>query len=56
VKSDNLMFTNAVAAVGVLANALAAQAATVNRERALRAIAGINHAIASEPTVVGPTG
>jgi DNA-binding MurR/RpiR family transcriptional regulator len=55
VKSDNLMFTNAVAAVGVLANALAAQAATVNRERALHAIAGINHAIASESTVVGPT-
>ena len=42
--------------MSVLANALAAQAAGVNRERALHAIAGINRVIASEPTVLGPDG
>lgn len=52
VKSDNLMFTNAVAAVTVLFNALAAHIATIDRVTALAAISGINRVLAEEPTVL----
>lgn len=52
VKSDNMMFTNAVAAVTVLFNALAAHISTIDRSKALAAISGINRVLADEPTVL----
>lgn len=52
VKSDNMMFTNAVAAVTVLINALATQIATVHREEALAALARINKVLSEDADVL----
>jgi DNA-binding MurR/RpiR family transcriptional regulator len=54
VKSDNLMFTNAVAAVTVLFNALSAAIATSHRERALEAFAHINRVLAGDANLLPP--
>jgi DNA-binding MurR/RpiR family transcriptional regulator len=48
VKSDNMMFTNAVAAVTVLLNALATQIAASHREEALAALAQINRVMTED--------
>jgi DNA-binding MurR/RpiR family transcriptional regulator len=48
VKSDNMMFTNAVAAVTVLINALATQIAASHREEALAALAQINRVMTED--------
>ncbi|MEJ2189043.1 MAG: MurR/RpiR family transcriptional regulator [Acidobacteriota bacterium] len=53
VKSDNMMFTNAVASVTVLLNALATQIATSHREETLAALARINRVLADDRDVVG---
>jgi DNA-binding MurR/RpiR family transcriptional regulator len=45
VKSDNMMFTNAVAAVTVLINALATEIAATHREEALAALSQINRVL-----------
>jgi hypothetical protein len=47
-----MMFTNAVAAVTVLFNGLAAHISTIDRAGALAAISGINRVLAEEPTVL----
>lgn len=52
VKSDNTMFTNAVAAITVLFNALAAEIAASHRERALDAIAHINRVLDEDSDVM----
>jgi DNA-binding MurR/RpiR family transcriptional regulator len=52
VKSDNVMFTNAVAAVTVLFNALAADIATRHRDQALEAFAHINRVLGEAADVV----
>ena len=54
VKSDNVMFTNAVAAVTVLFNALAAEIANRHRDHALEAFAHINRVL-GEATDVMPS-
>jgi DNA-binding MurR/RpiR family transcriptional regulator len=54
VKSDNVMFTNAVAAVTVLFNALAAEIATRHREQALDAFAHINRVLGEASDVIPP--
>jgi DNA-binding MurR/RpiR family transcriptional regulator len=48
VKSDNMMFTNAVAAVTVLINALATQIAATHREEALAALSQINRVMTED--------
>jgi len=48
VKSDNMMFTNAVAAVTVLINALATEIATSHREEALAALSQINRVLTED--------
>ena len=48
VKSDNMMFTNAVAAVTVLINALATEIATSHREVALAALSQINRVLSED--------
>lgn len=48
VKSDNMMFTNAVAAVTVLINALATEIATTHREEALAALSQINRVLTED--------
>jgi hypothetical protein len=48
VKSDNMMFTNAVAAVTVLINALATQIAATHREEVLAALAQINRVMTED--------
>jgi DNA-binding MurR/RpiR family transcriptional regulator len=52
VKTDNLLFTNAVAAVTVLFNALAAAIATSHRERALAAFAHINRVLEGDASLL----
>ena len=52
VKSDNVMFTNAVAAVTVLFNALAAEIATGHQEQALQAFAHINRVLGEAADVM----
>ena len=52
VKSDNTMFTNAVAAITVLFNALAAEIAASHRERALEAFAHINRVLDEDADVI----
>jgi DNA-binding MurR/RpiR family transcriptional regulator len=54
VKTDNVMFTNAVAAVTVLFNALAAEIAASHRERALEAIANINRVLEEDANLLPP--
>lgn len=54
VKSDNTMFTNAVAAITVLFNALAAEIAASHRERALEAFAHINRVLDDDADVIKP--
>lgn len=54
VRSDNMMFTNAIAAVTVLLNALAAEIATRHRDRALEAFAQINRVLAEDPDILPP--
>lgn len=51
VKSENMMFTNAIAAVTVLLNALATEIATSHRSEALEALAQINRILAGDPEV-----
>jgi DNA-binding MurR/RpiR family transcriptional regulator len=51
VKSDNLMFTNAIATVTVLCNALAAEIATAHSSVAIEAFSRINRVLTEEPTV-----
>jgi DNA-binding MurR/RpiR family transcriptional regulator len=48
VKSDNMMFTNAVAAVTVLINALATEIAATHREEALAALSQINRVMTED--------
>ncbi len=55
VKSDNMMFTNAIAAMTVLLNALSTQVATSHREEALDALAMINRALAEDEDVLQST-
>jgi DNA-binding MurR/RpiR family transcriptional regulator len=52
VKSDNMMFTNAVAAVTVLLNAIATEVATSHREEAIAALSRINRALADDEDVL----
>jgi DNA-binding MurR/RpiR family transcriptional regulator len=52
VRSDNMMFTNAVAAVTVLINALATEIATTHREEALAALAQINRVLGEDEDLV----
>jgi DNA-binding MurR/RpiR family transcriptional regulator len=52
VKSDNMMFTNAVAAVTVLINALATEIAATHREDALAALAQINRVLGEDEDLV----
>jgi len=52
VKSDNTMFTNAVAAITVVFNALAAEIAASHRERALEAFAHINRVLDEDADVI----
>lgn len=54
VKSDNMMFTNAVAAVTVLFNALATEIATSHREEALEALSRINRLLSDDGDVLPP--
>jgi DNA-binding MurR/RpiR family transcriptional regulator len=52
VKSDNMMFTNAVAAVTVLINALATEIAASHREEALAALSQINRVLSEDEDLV----
>jgi DNA-binding MurR/RpiR family transcriptional regulator len=52
VKSDNMMFTNAVAAVTVLINALATEIAASHREEALAALSQINRVLSEDQDLV----
>jgi DNA-binding MurR/RpiR family transcriptional regulator len=52
VKSDNMMFTNAVAAVTVVLNALATEIATSHREEAIAALSKINRALSEDREVL----
>jgi DNA-binding MurR/RpiR family transcriptional regulator len=52
VKSDNMMFTNAVAAVTVLINALATEIAATHRDQALAALAQINRVLGEDEDLV----
>ncbi|MCU0234010.1 MAG: MurR/RpiR family transcriptional regulator [Thermoanaerobaculales bacterium] len=54
VKSDNMMFTNAIAAVTVLLNALATEVAAGHREQAVAALSRINRALAEDEDVLPP--
>jgi DNA-binding MurR/RpiR family transcriptional regulator len=54
VKSDNMMFTNAIAAVTVLLNALATEVAAGHREQAIAALSRINRALAEDEDVLPP--
>ncbi len=51
VRSDNMMFTNAVAAVTVMINALATEIATTHREEALAALSLINRVLSEDEDV-----
>ena len=52
VKSDNMMFTNAVAAVTVLINALATEIAATHREEALAALSKINRVLTEDDDIL----
>ncbi len=52
IKSDNMMFTNAVASVTVLINALATEIATRHPDRALEVLAKINRALKNDEDVL----
>ena len=52
VKSDNMMFTNAIAAVTVLLNALATEIATGHREIAVAALSRINRVLVEDEDVL----
>ncbi len=52
VKSDNMMFTNAVAAVTVLLNALATEIATSHREESIAALSRINRILDDDDDVL----
>jgi DNA-binding MurR/RpiR family transcriptional regulator len=52
VKSDNMMFTNAVAAVTVLLNALATEIATRHREESIAALSKINRVLEDDQDVL----
>jgi DNA-binding MurR/RpiR family transcriptional regulator len=52
VRSDNMMFSNAVAAVTVMINAIATEIATAHREEALAALARINRVLAEDEDVL----
>jgi len=52
VKSDNMMFTNAVAAVTVLLNALATEIATRHREESIAALSRINRVLDDDEDVL----
>jgi DNA-binding MurR/RpiR family transcriptional regulator len=52
VKSDNMMFTNAVAAVTVLLNALATEIATRHREESIAALSKINRVLDDDQDVL----
>jgi DNA-binding MurR/RpiR family transcriptional regulator len=52
VKCDNMMFTNAIASVTVLLNALATEIATTHREESLEALARINRALLEDSDVL----
>jgi DNA-binding MurR/RpiR family transcriptional regulator len=52
VKSDNMMFTNATAAVTVLINALATEIAANHREEALAALSQINRVLSEDEDLV----
>lgn len=54
VKTDNMMFTNAVAAITVLVNALATEVATRHRTEALEAFSHINKALTESPEIIPP--
>lgn len=54
VKTDNMMFTNAVAAVTVVFNALATEIATSHRGRAIEAFSRINRILAEDADVIQP--
>ncbi len=54
VRSENMMFTNAIAAVTVLFNALATQIATAHRGEAVEAISTINRVLGDDPGVIPP--
>jgi DNA-binding MurR/RpiR family transcriptional regulator len=52
VRSDNMMFTNAVAAVTVMINALATEIATTHRGEALSALSQINRVLSEDKDVL----
>jgi len=52
VKTDNMMFTNAVAAVTVVFNALATEIATSHRGRAIEAFSRINRILVEDADVI----
>jgi len=52
VRSDNMMFTNAIAAVTVLFNALAAEIATKHSDHALEAFSQINRVLSENPDIL----
>ncbi len=54
VRSENMMFTNAIAAVTVLFNALATQIATSHRGEAVEAMSMINRVLNDDPGVLPP--
>jgi len=56
VKSDNMMFTNAVAAVTVLLNALATEIATRHREESIAALSRINRVLDGDEDVLTTKG
>jgi DNA-binding MurR/RpiR family transcriptional regulator len=56
VRSDNMMFTNAIAAVTVVLNALSTEIASRHRGEAIDAISHINRVLADDPDVVGDDG
>ncbi len=54
VKSDNMMFTNAIAAVTVLFNGLATEIASRHRTEAIEAISQINRILSDDGDVIPP--
>lgn len=52
VRSDNMMFTNAVAAVTVLFNALAGEVASSHRQDAIDAISAINRVLTDDDNII----
>jgi DNA-binding MurR/RpiR family transcriptional regulator len=54
VKSDNMMFTNAVAAVTIMINALATEIATAHQGRAIEALSQINRILTDDADIIAP--